>query len=183
MHARDATKILAGAKCLRISIFSTQLDTPETKLIISPRDLLSFDSFLEYLTKRVQLPPGTGAIRSLYDLTTGKRAEGCTDIVNGGGYVAAGGTYKGSKAHVQRRLDNIADGRTSPERPGPYKHVPLPVISDAGDAVEARSTNGGETGAFEQFALIKDEIIRFAKDERETNQIWVRLLCLCRRLP
>eukprot|EP00041_Stephanoeca_diplocostata_P033912 m.1134984 g.1134984 ORF g.1134984 m.1134984 type:complete len:1164 (+) comp24428_c1_seq2:363-3854(+) len=176
LHARDATKILAGVKCLRISIFSTQLDTPSTKLIISPRDLLKYDSFLEYLTRRVQLPPGTGAIRNLYDATTGKEVAGCNDIINGGGYIAAGGTYKGSKAHVQRRLDNIARGQTPREHQGPHKHVPLPVISDAGDiSAHGGGDATGETGAFEQLALIKDDILRFAQDERETNQIWATI--------
>ena len=58
------------------------------KIVVTPRQVTTFDHFLASLTKGIEAP--FGAVRKLYTHREGHRVHQLDDLKHGGVYVAAG---------------------------------------------------------------------------------------------
>uniref|UniRef100_A0A3P8U0X1 Si:dkey-25g12.4 n=1 Tax=Amphiprion percula TaxID=161767 RepID=A0A3P8U0X1_AMPPE len=79
---------------------------PGRKLVVNPRQLSTFDSFLTFLTRAIEAP--FGAVRRLYTPRQGHRVQHMDDLKHGSVYVAAGNEHfkklenlSGRSAHVR----------------------------------------------------------------------------------
>ncbi|XP_037833553.1 doublecortin domain-containing protein 2 isoform X2 [Kryptolebias marmoratus] len=61
---------------------------PGRKVVVNPRQVSTFDTFLATLTKRIEAP--FGAVRRLYTPTQGRRVRHLDELKHGSAYVAAG---------------------------------------------------------------------------------------------
>ncbi|XP_035810615.2 doublecortin domain-containing protein 2 [Amphiprion ocellaris] len=64
---------------------------PGRKLVVNPRQLSTFDSFLTFLTRAIEAP--FGAVRRLYTPRQGHRVQHMDDLKHGSVYVAAGNEH------------------------------------------------------------------------------------------
>uniref|UniRef100_A0AAQ5YX89 Doublecortin domain-containing protein n=1 Tax=Amphiprion ocellaris TaxID=80972 RepID=A0AAQ5YX89_AMPOC len=79
---------------------------PGRKLVVNPRQLSTFDSFLTFLTRAIEAP--FGAVRRLYTPRQGHRVQHMDDLKHGSVYVAIQPVVH-SKFVVPARWERIAD--------------------------------------------------------------------------
>ncbi|KAK2891843.1 hypothetical protein Q8A73_017508 [Channa argus] len=61
---------------------------PGRKIVVNPRQVSTFDSFLTFLTRGIDAP--FGAVRKLYTATHGHKVQHLDELRHGNVYVAAG---------------------------------------------------------------------------------------------
>ncbi|XP_051801549.1 doublecortin domain-containing protein 2C [Acanthochromis polyacanthus] len=64
---------------------------PGRKIVVNPRQMSTFDSFLTFLTRAIEAP--FGAVRRLYTPRQGHRVQHMDDLKHGSVYVAAGNEH------------------------------------------------------------------------------------------
>lgn len=64
---------------------------PGRKVVVNPRHVLTFDTFLTSLTKAIGAP--FGAVRKLYTPHQGRKVCCLEELKHGGAYVAAGNEH------------------------------------------------------------------------------------------
>uniref|UniRef100_A0A3Q1EYL4 Si:dkey-25g12.4 n=1 Tax=Acanthochromis polyacanthus TaxID=80966 RepID=A0A3Q1EYL4_9TELE len=84
---------------------------PGRKIVVNPRQMSTFDSFLTFLTRVIEAP--FGAVRRLYTPRQGHRVQHMDDLKHGSVYVAAGNEHFKKliqpKFVVPARWERIAD--------------------------------------------------------------------------
>mmetsp|Transcript_29460 Transcript_29460/g.77230 ORF Transcript_29460/g.77230 Transcript_29460/m.77230 type:complete len:1184 (+) Transcript_29460:439-3990(+) len=113
-YEQRVSRLHATTRAIRITIHTTDPETPGVTVTCSSRDVVSMDSFLRRLAENVSLPCNTGAIRKLYSMEEDEIEDG-GDLVDGEHYIAVG-TFNGQLHHVQRR---IAQLKAPPLHDGP----------------------------------------------------------------
>uniref|UniRef100_A0A3Q3A3N6 Si:dkey-25g12.4 n=1 Tax=Kryptolebias marmoratus TaxID=37003 RepID=A0A3Q3A3N6_KRYMA len=83
---------------------------PGRKVVVNPRQVSTFDTFLATLTKRIEAP--FGAVRRLYTPTQGRRVRHLDELKHGSAYVAAGNEpFKTLETKSDAEIQPVAHSR------------------------------------------------------------------------